>query len=50
MLQNCTVQVQDNNPSQQGPSAGPAFTAHAAAKYETQSYELHKCTVQVQSN
>ena len=33
-----------------GPSAGPAFTAHAAAEFEAQSYELHKCTVQVQSN
>ena len=44
------MQVQDNNPSQQGPSAGHASTAYAAAKFETQSYELHKCTVQVQSN
>ena len=44
------MQVQTNNPSQQGPSAGPAFTAHAAAEFEARSYELHKCSVQVQSN
>ena len=32
-----------------GPSAGPAFTAHAAAEFESQFY-YKKCTVQVQCN
>ena len=43
----CTVQVQCNIPSQQGPSAGHASTAYAAAKFETQSYfekALCKCS------
>ena len=43
------MQVQCNSPSQQGPSAGHASTAYAAAKFETLFY-YNKCTVQVQCN